>query len=164
MTSALQGSAAQGRFVLAILTRAVRDLEDAHRALEPLPGLKTAGWHVGHLAVTGDFGRKLCGQPPLCPREWRSAFNPGSQPSPNADDYPPMALLIDTVLAVYDDLCATAPRADPSLLALKNPFVPGQESFPTAGDFVAYLLTGHFAYHVGQLKLWRAAVGLTEAT
>jgi hypothetical protein len=28
------------------------------------------------------------------------------------------------------------------------------------GDFVGYLLTGHLAYHLGQLVAWRTAAGL----
>ena len=41
-----------------------------------------------------------------------------------------------------------------------NPFAPARTAFPTAGDFVAYLLTGHLAYHLGQLVAWRATAGL----
>src|SRR5687768_2861787 len=113
--------AAQSRHLVALTVRAVADLEDSHCALEPAPGVKTAGWLLGHLAVTGDFARRLCGRPPLCPREWRTAFNPGSQPSHNASDYPSMPLLRETLLAVYTDLSAAAPTVDPAVFALPNP-------------------------------------------
>jgi DinB family protein len=152
--------AAQGQYLIALTQRAVADLEDSHCALEPAPGVKTAGWLIGHLAVTGDFARRLCGRPPLCPREWRSVFNPGSHPSHEARDYPSMQLLRETLLAVYTDLCSAAPTVDPVVVAVPNPFVPGQAGFPTAGEFVGYLLTGHLAYHLGQLVIWRAAAGL----
>ena len=157
----LTPAAAQGRFLIEqYLKRALSGLDDSHKALEPAPGLRTAGWLIGHLAVTGDFGRKLCGRPPLCPKDWRVAFNPGSFPSPNEDVYPSMQELGTTVLAVYEDLAESAPRTDPALLAAPNPFVPAQRGFPTAGDFVGYLVTGHFALHLGQLMTWRAAAGL----
>ncbi|HJU72238.1 MAG TPA: DinB family protein [Gemmatimonadaceae bacterium] len=164
MTSIELGAAsAQGRFLIDVyLKKALAGLNDTHRALEPSPGLKTAGWLVGHLAVTGDFGRKLCGLPALCPREWRAAFNPGSTPSPNAADYPAMSELCDTVRAVYDNLTASAQGTNPAALAAVNPFVPAQRGFPTAGHFVGYLMTGHFALHLGQLLLWRAAAGVRE--
>jgi len=155
--------AAQCRHLVGLTERAVADLEDSHSALEPAPGVKTAGWLLGHLAVTGDFARRLCGRPPLCPREWRSAFNPGSQPSHNAGDYPSMPLLRETLIAVYTDLCTAAPTVDPAALAVPNPFEPGQAGFPTAGEFAGYLLTGHLAYHLGQLMTWRAAAGLPAA-
>jgi len=156
-------TAVQGRFLTSALARATSDLDDTHSALEPVPGLKTAGWLLGHLAVTGDFGRRLCTRPPLCPREWRSAFNPGSTPSPNVGDYPPMSQLRETLLAVYNDLCAAFPTVDAAAFSAPNPFTPALGDYPTAGDFAAYLLNGHLAYHLGQLTAWRAAAGLAIA-
>ncbi len=152
--------AAQSRHLVALTERAVADLEDSHCALEPAPGVKTAGWLLGHLAVTGDFARRLCGRPPLCPREWRSAFNPGSHPSHSARDYPSMSQLREALLAVYTDLCSAVPTIDPTAVAVPNPYEPTRAGFPTAGEFIGYLLTGHLAYHLGQLMTWRAAAGL----
>jgi hypothetical protein len=62
--------------------------------------------------------------------------------------------------AVYADLCDSVPDVDPQLLSQQNPYAPAQGAFPTSGDFVAYLLTGHLGYHLGQLVTWRAAAGL----
>jgi hypothetical protein len=137
-------------------------LNDSHLAFEPQPGAKTAGWLIGHLAVTGDFARRLCGAEPLCPREWRATFNPGSRPSNDAADYPAMNVLGETFRSVYTDLCAVAPTADPALLSIPNPFEPARDEFATAGDFVAYLMSSHLAYHVGQLSGWCAAAGIAS--
>jgi hypothetical protein len=137
-----------------------RGLADSHRAFEPQPGAKTAGWLIGHLCVTGDFARRLCGRPPICPKEWRALFNPGSQPSTDPESYPAMTALQDTFRAVYTDLCDAAVAADAATLANENPYAPGREHFPTAGDFVAYLAAGHLGYHLGQLATWRAAAGM----
>ena len=156
MTSAV----AQCRFLLTVFEEAAKGLDDSHRAIEPQPGAKTAGWIIGHLCVTGDFGRKLCGRKSLCPIEWRALFNPGSMPSRNAGDYPPMATLVATLHEVYTDLCDAALAADPAVLARENPFTPARVAFPTSGDFVPYMLAGHLAYHTGQLVAWRAATGL----
>jgi hypothetical protein len=110
--------------------------------------------------VTGDFGRRLCGQPPLCPTEWRAIFNPGTQPSTEREVYPSMEALCERLRAVYADFSNAALTADPALLSKDNPYVPSRAGFPTAGDFVVYLLTGHLAYHFGQLAAWRSAAGL----
>jgi hypothetical protein len=135
-------------------------LDDAHRAMQPTPGGKTAGWLIGHLAVTGDFGRRLCGRKAICPAEWRAKFNPGTQPSANAADYPPMAELLSHFRAVYADLQEAFPAANAEALGAVNPYEPGRAAFPTAGEFVAYMMTGHLGYHLGQLHGWRAAAGL----
>ena len=153
----MQAVVTQTAFLLGQYERWFLDLEDRHRALEPAPGAKTAGWLLGHLIVTGDFARKLCGLSPLAPREWRSLFAPGTTPSRDAGTYPPMQDLVAMLRAVYTDAAANASNASPEALALPNPYEPARAAFPTAGEFAAYLLTGHFGYHLGQLSLWRAA-------
>ena len=153
----MKAAAAQGAFLLREYQRCFSGLEDRHRAYEPSPGTKTAGWLVGHLVVTGDFARKLCGLSALAPKDWRPHFAPGSSPSHAADSYPPMGALIEAYQKVYTDLTSNAPAATAEALALPNPFEPARGAFPTAGSFAVYLMTGHLGYHLGQLSLWRAA-------
>lgn len=152
----------QCRHLQSLAERALLGLGDAHLAHEPAAGCKTAGWLVGHLAVTGDFARRLCGRAPLCPKEWRALFNPGTEPSHDPAIYPAMSQLCDAVRTVYADLCDAAMGADQEVLAGENPFAPTRTTFPTSGEFVQYLLTGHFGYHLGQLVIWRAAAGLEK--
>ena len=156
----MQATIEQSRYLLALAEPILTQLDDSHRALEPMPGAKTAGWLVGHLAVSGDFARRLCGRPPLCPVSWRAAFEPGSQPSAHPTDYAPMATLIATFFAVYRDLCDAVLVAPPNAMAAPNPYAPARATFPSVGEFVAYLMTAHLGYHLGQLTGWRAAAGL----
>lgn len=160
----MKSSAAQCGHLLSLADDMLAGLEDGHLAVEPQPGMKTAGWLIGHLAITGDFGRRLCGRPPVCPKEWRERFKPGSQPSAREADYPPMAELCAAFHKVYSDLSAAALDAAPELLAVENSYNPVRHAFPTAGDFVAYLMSPHLAYHLGQLVAWRAATGLPRPT
>jgi len=153
-------SIAQCRYLLSLAGPILAGLDDTHRALEPRPGAKTAGWLVGHLVVSGDYALRLCGRRTACPAAWPPMFNPGSQPSTDPLDYPTMAALRDTFGRVYEELCRAARDADPARLAAANPFAPARVAFPTAGDFVAYLLSSHLGYHLGQLVAWRAAAGL----
>lgn len=159
----MQRAATQCAFHLKVYKGWLANLEDQHLGLEPGPGLKTAGWLLGHLVVTGDFGRKLCGLPPIAPKTWRPLFSPGTTPSHDAASYPPMKELLDAFHAVYTDLSTNGPSAAPGTLALPNPYESARQTFPTAGDFAAYLLTGHLAYHLGQLSMWRAAAAATDA-
>jgi hypothetical protein len=152
--------ASQGRFIFGQGKRWLADLTDDHLALEPISGTKTAGWLVGHLAVTGDFGRRICGLTPICSKEWRSLFNPGTFPSSDRSIYPPMDQLRATVKEVYKDFFASGPGASAEVLGLPNPYTPALGAFATAGEFAAYLMTGHLAHHLGQLGSWHAAAGL----
>ena len=160
----MQAAAAQGAFLLSQYQRWLVGLADVHRGLEPVPGVKTAGWLVGHLVVTGDFARKLCGRPPLAPKEWRPLFSPGTTPSLDGAAYPPMNDLVAAFQAVYRDLIAEAPAASMETLAAPNPYEPARGAFPTAGSFVVYLLTGHLGFHLGQLSIWRAAAANAYAS
>ena len=156
----MQASVVQCRALLRVADRALAGLGDEHRAVQPAEGSKTAGWLVGHLAVTGDFARRLCGRPPLCPAEWRVAFNPGTTPSLNAADYPSMSDLSASMRAVYADLCEAALNTHADVLAAENPYAPTRTDFPTSGAFVNFIAAGHLGYHLGQLVAWRAAAGL----
>lgn len=136
------------------------DLRDEHAALAPHPHAKTAGWLLGHLAVSGDFLRSRFGRPSLAPREWRGRFAPGTQVSLVPADYPPMDQLRTICLAVYDDLAIAAPGTTTDQLELPNPVEFARAAFPFVGGFAVHLMTSHFGYHLGQLSGWRVAAGL----
>ena len=156
----MKESIAQCRHLLSRADAMVAGLNDSHLALEPDPGVKTAGWLLGHLAITGDFARHLCGRSPICPAEWRSAFKDGSEPSRDQSSYPCMAELCAAFWAIYRDLPLAAANADAVTLAGPNPYAPTRADFPLAGNFVAHIMSSHLAYHLGQLVAWRAAEGL----
>ncbi|HVD60289.1 MAG TPA: hypothetical protein VNC11_05395, partial [Gemmatimonadaceae bacterium] len=78
MPSATEIIAAQCRHLLSLAEPMLDGLRDEHTTLEPTPGNKTAGWILGHLCITGDFGRRLCGRQPINPKEWRDTFRPGT--------------------------------------------------------------------------------------
>src|SRR5213594_1612232 len=132
----MNASIAQCRYLLSLAEPILAGLDDPHRALEPQPGAKTAGWLLGHLAVSGDFARRMCGRPSLCPTNWTKHFAPGSKPSLNPDDYPPIARLIAAVRQVYAELCVVAESASAVTLAAPNPYAPARAAFPTVGLFV----------------------------
>jgi hypothetical protein len=54
----MNATVGQCQYLLALAEPIFDGLVDAHRALEPEPGVKTAGWLVGHLAITGEFARR----------------------------------------------------------------------------------------------------------
>ena len=150
----------QCRYLLSIAEPMLDGLRDEHAHLEPVPGNKTAGWLLGHLCITGDFARRLCGRKGICPVEWRTIFRPGTSPATDAANYPPMAELCRTFRDVYSDLCDAAVNPDEASLSAANPFEAARPAFPTGREFLPYLMTGHLSYHLGQLGDWRRAAGL----
>jgi len=152
--------AGQCRYLLFQAKPMLEGLRDEHLHLEPTPGNKTAGWILGHLCITGDFARRLCGRKSICPREWRSTFQPGTKPDDDSTDYPPMADLTRAFREIYTDLCDAIANPDEASLSAPNPFEPARPAFPTGREFVPYIMTGHLGYHLGQLGDWRRAAGL----
>jgi hypothetical protein len=71
-----------------------------------------------------------------------------------------MADLTSKFREVYLDLCDAAISPDDASLSAPNPFEPARNAFPTGREFVPYIMTGHLAYHLGQLGDWRRAAGL----
>jgi hypothetical protein len=131
------------------------DLTDEHLALTSDRGIKTAGWLIGHLCVTGDYTRRKLGRPPLTAKDWGPKFGPGTQPSRSRQDYPEMHALRAACSEIYRDLAAVAPTLPQDLLASPNPFEPSRFRFATLGDFTTWIMTGHMGYHLGQLSEWR---------
>ena len=150
----------QCRYLQTVADGMLGDLRDEHSYLEPVPGNKTAGWLLGHLCITGDFARRLCGRKPICPREWRTTFMPGTTATAEGTMYPPMVDLTSRFREVYSDLCDAAMSPDEAVLSAPNLFEAARAAFPTGREFVPYIMTGHLAYHLGQLGDWRRAAGL----
>jgi len=97
---------------------------------------------------------------PIRPVEWRSTFRPGTSAATDATTYPPMADLCRMFREVYSDLCDALANADDATLSGVNPIEAARAAFPTGREFVPYIMTGHLAYHLGQLGDWRRAAGL----
>ncbi len=151
----------QGRFLFKFSEPMLEGLNDSHLALEPVQGNKSAGWILGHLCITGDFGRRLCGRGPMSPKNWRDLFTPGtSSGSTPAEAYPRMSELVRAFKDIYGDFPDALISVEDAALDQPNPFEPARAGFPTVRHFVVYMVTGHLSYHLAQLGDWRRASGL----
>src|SRR6476469_2803590 len=116
----------QCRYLLFQAEPMLDGLRDEHLNIEPIAGNKTAGWLLGHLCITGDFGRRLCGRKAICPPEWRTMFSPGTTSLGDVGFYPPMVDLCLKFREVYADLCDAILNADEASLSAADPFAPAR--------------------------------------
>jgi hypothetical protein len=117
---------------------------------------------VGHLAWAHGGIAAMGGQHTPIPAAWAELFGQESQPSGTPDCYPAPPELLAAYDAARDSLCDLL-RTGPAQLADATPSEMLRGFFPTIGDCVTFSLTTHEAAHLGQLSVWRRALGLPPA-
>lgn len=148
------GLAANGSFV----HRYVDDLKPEEFHHQPMPGVNSAAWVLGHLILTerrtlGAFeGVKL---PPL-PDGFEANFAQTGKPAGDQHalgDGPELVALFDATRATLVDAVRAAP---PEKLAGAPPR--NSPFFSTLGEMAAFM-GQHTALHVGQVTLIRRSLG-----
>jgi hypothetical protein len=122
---------------------------------QPKPFANHIAWHVGHLAVTTNFGLKVLGQELVVSKDWDAMYGRGSVPSDDSAKQPGTSELLAKMNLAHTNLLDAYLHVDESVLAAENILERLRERFPTNGDFAAYLLTSHAGLHVGQIALLR---------
>ena len=115
-------------------------------------------WILGHLAICGELGEKLCGGDLTHPR-WLVLFGPGSSDDITSGEYS-VAEFAAAITDTYERFISLAVQADADHLQLPHG-VELLDGSPVAtiGDLVAHLLSTHFSFHLAQLSAWRRAAG-----
>lgn len=137
----------------------VSDVPDERLSEQPSAGLNHPAWILGHLALTGDSVARLLGGEKVLPDSWQALFGAGSQPSSSRSDYPGRDELIRAFEERYERCRHLAGEATAEALSRPNPSPRLREGLPSVGDAAAFLLTGHFGLHLGQLSMWRRICG-----
>jgi hypothetical protein len=145
---------------LDFLRRLVDDVPDELFSKQP-PGVPNhPAWVIGHLvysfqAIGGEMGLKA-----WLPSEWEQNFGTGSIPNDNRAAYPSksflLAALADGQRRITEQLAALGEQG----LQKPLPDESHRPLFPTIGHAVLHILTAHAANHVGQITVWRRAIGL----
>lgn len=133
------------------------DIEPEDMCKQPEPGMTHPAWIIGHLAIAADGHSKYAGGEP-CLGAWHERFGMGTQMTTDLAAYPPKSELTREWHAANQRLIDAVSTADPALLQEPTQGPLGK-SFPTAGDFLAFSMTGHTSLHLGQLSAWRRADG-----
>jgi hypothetical protein len=148
------------RFLLQYCRMLTADIPDERFAEQPLPGVNHPAWIVGHLALSTDFANALLGGEKAFSVKWGGLSGRGSKPSSSRSEYPTKDELLQAVETGFQRACEMAATASAVDLARPNPNAIIREGLPTAGDALAFVLTGHLAAHLGQLSAWRRMIGM----
>ncbi len=146
------------------LRELVGDLDDAQMAEQP-PGVPNhPAWTVGHIAFSFQGISEELGLEPWLPEDWEKRFGTGTTPAQDTKAYPGKRELLGTLADAERRVRERLLRLDEAALRDPLPDERVREILPTLGHAVLHVLVGHTAAHLGQLAVWRRAMGLPPAT
>ena len=147
-------------YSLDFLREQVADVAAAEMSAQPKGILNHPAWVIGHLTHACQMLSGTLGVPPWLPGDWAARYGTGSVPVADAGRYEAkdaaLAMLRDAQLRLtravepLDDRRLDQPFPDPSY----------REVFPTIRHALTQVMVGHAAFHVGQVSVWRKAMGL----
>lgn len=135
----------------------IADIPAEKFAHQPVPGMNTPAWILGHLAYALDRHATFVGATQQL-AGWQETFGKGSTLAEDAAAYPAKEEIVAAWNDAVDRMIAAVEGADDAKLAEPNPG-PLPDALPTVADFLAFSMTSHTATHLGQLSAWRRADG-----
>ncbi len=150
-------------FTLMYANKAVEDVPDQKMCEQP-GGIKNhPAWVLGHLALSCDNACKMLGQEGKAASQWEEMFNFGTTPTADRSKYPDKTVLVKALEQGHTALAKAYEDAPDSVLNQPLPMEEIRPMFPTVGDFILLLMTGHEGMHLGQIMAWRSAQGMGSA-
>ena len=142
------------------LREQVADVAAGDMVAQPKGIANHPAWVIGHITFTCQLLGGVIGVPRWLPADWAKRFGTGSVPVADIAVYDTkenaLAMLADMqsritrAVEALDDARFDQPFPDPSY----------HHVFPTVRHALTQVLVGHTAMHVGQVTVWRRAMGL----
>ncbi len=144
----------------------VKDLSDEQMVWQPHGVVNHPAWILGHLALSSDGLARRFGLASTLPSGWADTFGPGGLPSGSAADFPGRDRLLDELASQHARVAEAVTGADAAIFDTPPSFPDERRrrTFPTLGDYAAFVMVVHEASHIGQIAAWRRAMGLGSAT
>lgn len=140
----------------------MKDVPDPRLAEQP-EGIRNHGaWNLGHILYSLDFARQLAGIDPDPNPVPSELFSMGSTPSDDRSLYPSKQQLLDKLDAAHETMTPAIASMGASAQNVANPSEEFRQVMPTVGDALAFLTTSHYGLHLGELAVWRKAIGFSQ--
>lgn len=142
-------------------------VSDVHAALicsQPGTVANHPAWTIGHLTFALNMLGGLIGAQQPLPDDWPRLFGPESIPTPDVTAYPLKQELMTRLLDVHQRIVSSIHSLSDEQLDAIFPEEAYRDVFPTIRHALTQVLIGHTAFHVGQVAVWRRAMGLAPMT
>ena len=143
----------------AFIEKSVADLSDDEMVRQPVGVPNHAAWTLGHIIYSCQGIAVELGMEPWLPETWESDFGYGSKPLPDTGRYLTNAEMLKLFADSTCRLRQALLTADKSILGSRLP----DDELPTMTHLLLQVVLGHTSYHVGQLAVWRRAIGKESA-
>ena len=151
-------------YALDYLRELVADVAPADMVAQPHGILNHPAWTIGHLTHSCELLAEVVGVPAWLPADFARRFGTGSVPLADPNRYEPK----DQALAILRDaqarLTQAVERLDDAFLDQAFPEPSYRPKYPTLRHALTQVMVGHAAMHVGQVTVWRRAMGLPRMT
>ena len=145
---------------LDFLREQVADVAAADMVAQPNGIVNHPAWVVGHLSYACQLLGGAIGLAPWLPEGWTRRFGTGSVPVADAGAYESKADALGILRDAQSRLGEAVERLDDARLDEPFPDASYHDAFPTIRHALTQVLVGHTAMHIGQLTVWRKAMGL----
>ena len=147
-------------YALDYLREQLADVSPADMVAQPGGIVNHPAWVVGHLTHSCELLGGVIGLPAWLPSDWAGRFGTGSVPVADVSKYEFKDAALTILRHAQDWITHAVERLDDARLDAPFPDEAYREVFPTVRHALTQVLVGHTANHVGQLTVWRRAMGL----
>ena len=147
-------------YCLDFLREQVADVTAADMVAQPNGITNHPAWVIGHLTYTCQELGDAIGLPEWLPNDWARRFGTGSVPVADASLYETKNHALAMLGDAQSRITQAVDQLDDSHLDEPFPAESYRVIFPTIRHALTQVLAGHTAYHIGQVTIWRRAMGL----
>lgn len=147
-------------YALDFLREQVADVSDVDMTAQPNGVVNHPAWTIGHITAATHLLARTIGVPKWLATEWVQHYRTGSMPAADAGPYDSKNELLSKLREAQSKITQAIEQMNDSQLNQVFPAEAYRDVFPTIRHALTQVLIGHTAFHVGQVSLWRKAMGL----
>ncbi len=149
-------------YSLDFLEEQVVDIPASDMVAQPSGVVNHPSWTIGHLTFVLQMLGGVIGIPKFLTQDWVRRFGPGSIPVADTDVYESKEESIRIFREIRRRIIEAVNKLDDLHLDRPFPDEAHRDVFPTIRHALTQVLIGHTAFHIGQLSVWRRAMGLAR--
>jgi len=149
-------------YSLDFLREQVADVAASDWVAQPNGMVNHPAWTCGHLIFVWQLLGGVVELPRWLPDNWEQRFGSGRLPVADASLYETKERLLAMLGDAQKRISQAVEQLDEAQLDKPFPDETYLEVFPTIRHALTQVLVAHTAFHIGQVSVWRKAMGLPQ--